>query len=131
MAENDENRYQIERTLLSKTRTLLANERTFLAWCRTSVGLIAFGFLIEKIGWYMKRSLPDTPANIIADLSMLSIFTMVSGVMVLLGSAVRFYRVRRTIGSGLSGVTPFAELLFGFYVVLVLLICVLALKMMF
>ena len=26
----------------------MANERTFLAWIRTSIGLIAFGFVVEK-----------------------------------------------------------------------------------
>jgi putative membrane protein len=26
----------------------MANERTFLAWIRTSIGIMAFGFLIEK-----------------------------------------------------------------------------------
>lgn len=29
-------------------RDHLANERTFLAWIRTSLGLIAFGFVIER-----------------------------------------------------------------------------------
>jgi len=28
-------------------RVHLANERTFLAWIRTSLGIMAFGFLIE------------------------------------------------------------------------------------
>ena len=29
-------------------RVHMANERTFLAWIRTSVGIMAFGFVIEK-----------------------------------------------------------------------------------
>lgn len=29
-------------------RVHLANERTFLAWIRTSLGIMAFGFIIEK-----------------------------------------------------------------------------------
>ena len=29
-------------------RVHLANERTFLAWIRTSIGIMAFGFVIEK-----------------------------------------------------------------------------------
>ncbi|MEJ2657357.1 MAG: DUF202 domain-containing protein [Desulfobacterales bacterium] len=29
-------------------RTHMANERTFLAWIRTSIGIMAFGFVIEK-----------------------------------------------------------------------------------
>lgn len=30
-------------------RVHLANERTFLAWIRTSLGIMAFGFIIEKL----------------------------------------------------------------------------------
>ena len=29
-------------------RTHLANERTFLAWIRTSIGIMALGFIVEK-----------------------------------------------------------------------------------
>lgn len=30
----------------------LANERTFLAWIRTSIGLMAFGFVVERFGLF-------------------------------------------------------------------------------
>ncbi len=33
----------------------LANERTFLAWIRTGVGIMAFGFVIEKFALFIKR----------------------------------------------------------------------------
>lgn len=33
----------------------LANERTFLAWIRTSLGVIAFGFVIERFALFMKQ----------------------------------------------------------------------------
>ncbi|MDE3045537.1 MAG: DUF202 domain-containing protein [Verrucomicrobiota bacterium] len=33
----------------------LANERTFLAWIRTSLGLMAFGFVVEKFALFMKQ----------------------------------------------------------------------------
>jgi len=29
-------------------RVHTANERTFLAWIRTSIGIMAFGFVVEK-----------------------------------------------------------------------------------
>jgi uncharacterized membrane protein YidH (DUF202 family) len=29
-------------------RVHMANERTFLAWIRTSIGVMAFGFVVEK-----------------------------------------------------------------------------------
>src|SRR3990167_2285923 len=33
----------------------LANERTFLAWVRTSVGIMAFGFVVEKFSLFLKQ----------------------------------------------------------------------------
>lgn len=36
-------------------RDHFANERTFLAWIRTSIGVIAFGFIIERFSMFMKE----------------------------------------------------------------------------
>ena len=33
----------------------MANERTFLAWIRTSLGIIAFGFVIERFGLFIRQ----------------------------------------------------------------------------
>lgn len=33
----------------------LANERTFLAWVRTSVGIMAFGFVVVKFTLFVKQ----------------------------------------------------------------------------
>lgn len=33
----------------------MANERTFLAWIRTNIGIMAFGFVIEKFGLFIKQ----------------------------------------------------------------------------
>lgn len=33
----------------------LANERTFLAWIRTSIGIIALGFVIEKFAFFLRQ----------------------------------------------------------------------------
>jgi len=44
----------------------LANERTFLAWMRTSVGIMAFGFVVVKFSLFVKQiSLVLGKANII------------------------------------------------------------------
>jgi uncharacterized membrane protein YidH (DUF202 family) len=36
-------------------RDHLANERTFLAWIRTSIGIMAFGFVVEKFALFIKQ----------------------------------------------------------------------------
>jgi putative membrane protein len=35
----------------------LANERTFLAWVRTSIGIMAFGFVVVKFSLFTKQIL--------------------------------------------------------------------------
>ncbi|MDA8423568.1 MAG: DUF202 domain-containing protein, partial [Nitrospiraceae bacterium] len=36
-------------------RVHMANERTFLAWIRTSVAIMAFGFVVEKFSLFVKQ----------------------------------------------------------------------------
>jgi uncharacterized membrane protein YidH (DUF202 family) len=36
-------------------RVHMANERTFLAWVRTSISIMAFGFVVEKFSLFVKQ----------------------------------------------------------------------------
>lgn len=36
-------------------RVHMANERTFLAWIRTSIAVMAFGFVVEKFSLFVKQ----------------------------------------------------------------------------
>ena len=36
-------------------RVHMANERTFLSWIRTSIGIMAFGFVVEKFSLFVKQ----------------------------------------------------------------------------
>ena len=53
-------------------RVHMANERTFLSWIRTSVGIMAFGFVVEKfavfireVSFFLKKSgLPSTQSPV-------------------------------------------------------------------
>jgi len=36
-------------------RVHMANERTFLAWIRTSISIMAFGFVVEKFSLFVKQ----------------------------------------------------------------------------
>lgn len=42
----------------SRPRDHMANERTFLAWIRTSLGIMVFGFVVEKFSIFMKHIIP-------------------------------------------------------------------------
>lgn len=46
---------KIEIVRISHTREHFANERTFLAWIRTSLGLMAFGFVLERFSFLMNK----------------------------------------------------------------------------
>ena|ERR1022692_846478 len=39
----------------NNTNEHLANERTFLAWVRTSIGIMAFGFVVVKFSLFVKQ----------------------------------------------------------------------------
>lgn len=46
----------------------LSNERTFLSWVRTSLGIMAFGFVIERFSFFLKQlghffEKPHTPES--------------------------------------------------------------------
>ncbi len=42
-------------TRIRNRRVHMANERTFLAWIRTSIGIMAFGFVVEKFSLFVKQ----------------------------------------------------------------------------
>lgn len=39
----------------TNAREHLANERTLLAWIRTSIGIMAFGFVVVKFSLFIKQ----------------------------------------------------------------------------
>ncbi len=50
MNEEEKNKSKI-----SNRRVHMANERTFLAWIRTSIGIMAFGFVVEKFALFVRQ----------------------------------------------------------------------------
>ncbi len=82
-------------------RVHMANERTFLAWIRTSIGIMAFGFVVERFSLFMKQmqffvgketSLPPRGYS-----AVLGIFLVVLGALMGLLSFVRYKKVEKQI----------------------------------
>jgi putative membrane protein len=79
-----------------------ANERTFLAWVRTSIGVIAFGFLVERFDLFLafmmpqalKRKIPNPPD---AFGHIAGLVLIVLGVVMMLVATWRFVRTAREI----------------------------------
>ena len=86
-------------------RVHMANERTFLAWIRTSIGIMAFGFVVEKFALFLKQmSLILGKANIenASPLShgysaIVGIFLVGLGTLMCLLAFVRYKMVERQI----------------------------------
>ncbi|GAB6272856.1 MAG: DUF202 domain-containing protein [Smithella sp.] len=86
-------------------RVHMANERTFLAWIRTSIGIMAFGFVVEKFALFIKQmSLILGNANIENALppshgysAIVGIFLVGLGTLMGLLAFVRYRKVERQI----------------------------------
>lgn len=78
-----------------------ANERTYLAWIRTSIAIMAFGFLIEKFE-LLARSFGKTTAasndiqlSTSAELAGLGIFAI--GTLIVIAATVRYFLHKKAI----------------------------------
>ncbi|MFA4902910.1 MAG: DUF202 domain-containing protein [Desulfobaccales bacterium] len=79
----------------------MANERTFLAWIRTSIGIMAFGFVVEKFALFIdkiayflgKDHFPEVPPH--SSLGYSSIFGIILVAMGALMGALSFVRYKK------------------------------------
>jgi len=79
-----------------------ANERTFLAWVRTSIAVIAFGFLVERFDLFLAFAAPEALKNKVAVPRsefghVAGLVLVVLGISMILVAAVRFARNAREI----------------------------------
>jgi putative membrane protein len=96
-----------ERPARGKNRRVhMANERTFLAWIRTSLGIMAFGFVVERFALFMRQISHFIGASTgqpgIAQYSptystVLGIFLVGLGTLMGFFSFIRFWKVERQI----------------------------------
>jgi uncharacterized membrane protein YidH (DUF202 family) len=89
----------------SNRRDHMANERTFLAWIRTSIGIMAFGFVVEKFALFVKKlsyflGKPDISEAAPTSVGYSSIFGIVlvaMGALMGILAFVRYKKVEREI----------------------------------
>ncbi len=86
-------------------RVHMANERTFLAWVRTSIGIMAFGFVVEKFALFIRQmslilgngtienSLPPSHGYS----QIVGIFLVGLGTLISLLAFIRYKKVERQI----------------------------------
>jgi putative membrane protein len=93
-------------------RTHMANERTFLAWCRTSIALLVFGFVVERLDIMVHMpGAANSPVGNGQDLYLVSMFSFIlSGVLILV-SGWRFLVVRGMIRRGAISLSIFPEVM--------------------
>ncbi len=82
----------------------LANERTFLAWVRTSIGIMAFGFVVVKFSLFLKQiSLILGKGNVIQNggySAVVGIVLVAVGTLTSILSYLRYRQSERQINVG-------------------------------
>lgn len=101
-----EEQKEVEKTIVppaSLATEYLANERTFLAWVRTSVSIIALGFVVAKFGLWLEEMSLVSPqfAKIHTGTSIpIGVGMMLFGGLLVVLAAWRYHVVNRQIECG-------------------------------
>ncbi|MGE0708422.1 MAG: YidH family protein [Planctomycetota bacterium] len=76
-------------------RVIQANERTLLAWVRTSLGIMAFGFVVARLGLWLAHVQPAAGQG--SGSLWVGVTLVVFGSASLLVAGVRFVQAHRAI----------------------------------
>ena len=105
-------------------RVHMANERTFLAWIRTSIGIMAFGFVLERFALFSQQMsfvLESSIGNTLPppDLSTSSagIFLVGLGSLMCVFALIRYLKVKRQIDDDTYQPSPVLNILLTLSVV--------------
>lgn len=99
--KNDNGSQVEEKNIKQNAREHLANERTLLAWIRTSIGIMAFGFVVVKFSLFVKQislllgkdaTIPQHGYS-----SVIGIFIVAVGAIILVLSFVKYKRTEKQL----------------------------------
>src|SRR5579864_1392930 len=91
----------------NELRDHLANERTFLAWMRTSITIVALGFVVAKFGILLREVGGSHVHALTARVGAVVGVALVIGGIVLAGLATaKFLRTRRDIERAIVSFSP-------------------------
>ena len=112
MAESTEEKIPSK---IGDPRVHMANERTFLAWIRTSIAIMAFGFVVEKfslfvkqLGYYLGDKTAPPPPGYSAKIGILLV---VLGVLMGVLAFIRYKNVEKQIDDDTYRPSPILSVL--------------------
>ena len=91
----------------NELRDHLANERTFLAWIRTSITIIALGFVVAKFG-ILLREVGGTRVHPLTARAgaIVGVVLVFAGIVVVVLAMLRFLQTKRNIESSTLNFSP-------------------------
>jgi len=100
-------------------RAHMANERTFLAWIRTSIGMMAFGFVLERFALFVKQmsyilresSIGNALPSSDGSASIAGIFLVGLGALMCVLALIRYKKVERQIDDDTYQPSPVLNIL--------------------
>ena len=101
--------------MITRYSDLAANERTYLAWIRTSLALIAFGFLLERFDLLVRYFAKSMVQEKIPSISPLGreagLILVVLGLVIMVLSTIRFTVTTHRIRSESQEIYSFKSVL--------------------
>lgn len=102
---NNENETHVKKLIKPQNaREHLANERTLLAWIRTSIGIMAFGFVVVKFSLFIKQISLLLGKNIATPpqhgySSIIGILLVAIGALILLLSYMKYKKTEKQLNN--------------------------------